>query len=112
MEKISKGDVIFIPYPFSNLSGTRNRPALVLTTLDGNDIVLCQITSQERFDTYAIVLGAYDFKKGNLDAKSIVRPNKLFTADKSIAIFKVGSLKEEKLSQVIDKACDILKNQK
>ena len=46
MAKFMKGDVVVIPFPFSDLSQSKRRPALVLTTLEGDDAILCQITSR------------------------------------------------------------------
>ncbi|WP_292744967.1 type II toxin-antitoxin system PemK/MazF family toxin [Nostoc sp. NMS4] len=40
-----KGDVVIVPFPFSDLTQTKRRPALVIATLQGNDLILCQITS-------------------------------------------------------------------
>jgi mRNA interferase MazF len=45
MGKFMKGDVVVIPFPFSDLSGSKCRPAFVLADLEGDDVVLCQITS-------------------------------------------------------------------
>jgi mRNA interferase MazF len=47
MERFVKGDIVVIPFPFSDLSGSKKRPALVLADLQGDDIILCQITSQQ-----------------------------------------------------------------
>ena len=49
-----KGDIVVLNFPFSDLSGTKRRPALVLADLAGNDIILCQITSIATKDNYAI----------------------------------------------------------
>ena len=46
MAKFVKGDVVVIPFPFSALAQAKRRPALVLTGLEGDDVILCQITSQ------------------------------------------------------------------
>jgi len=46
MERFVKGDIVVIPFPFSDLSGTKRRPALVIADFHGDDILLCQITSQ------------------------------------------------------------------
>ena len=54
MAEFIKGDVVVIPFPFSNLSGSKRRPALVLADLPGNDIILCQITSKHGKDDYSI----------------------------------------------------------
>ncbi len=54
MEKFVKGDIIVISFPFSDLSGSKKRPALILADLQGDNIILCQITSQQTKDKYAI----------------------------------------------------------
>jgi mRNA interferase MazF len=46
MEEFVKGDVVVVPFPFSDLSEAKRRPALVIADLAGDDFVLCQITSQ------------------------------------------------------------------
>ncbi len=102
MERFVKGDVVVIPFPFSDLSASKKRPALVLASLQGDDLILCQITSEARFDKYSIELKNTDFKQGKLNIKSMIRPNRLFTADKSLIQYKVGSLKNEKLKEAID----------
>ena len=56
MEQFVKGDVVVLPFPFSDLSSSKKRPALVVANLVGDDIILCQITSESRKDKYSIVL--------------------------------------------------------
>ncbi len=109
MERFVKGDVIVVPFPFSDLSATKRRPALVITNLVGDDFILCQITSELREDNYAIILENKDFKEGSLNQMSKIRPNKLFTADISIISYKVGSVKENKLKEFEDEIVKIIK---
>ncbi|MDD3269904.1 MAG: type II toxin-antitoxin system PemK/MazF family toxin [Syntrophomonadaceae bacterium] len=110
MGRFVKGDVVVIPFPFSDLSSNKRRPALVLAGLKGNDIILCQITSKEVNDEYAISLLSQEFKNGSLNQDSNIRPNRLFTADESIVVYKAGSLNDQKVSSVIAKTIEILKN--
>ena len=102
-----KGDVVIVPFPFSDLTEAKRRPALVVTVLQGNDLILCQITSRLVKDEYAIYLEADDFNVGSLRQTSNIRPNRLFTADREIIIYKVGQIKLEKLEEVINKIIDI-----
>jgi mRNA interferase MazF len=66
MGRFVKGNVVVVPFPFSDLSGSKRRPALVLADLDGDDILLCQITSNARTDRYAVSLMPADFVSGGL----------------------------------------------
>lgn len=95
MAKFVKGEVVVIPFPFSDLSGSKRRPALVLADLPGNDIILCQITSQSSpKDPFAIPLGPLDFKTGSLPVASNIRPNRIFTADKNLIVKSSGIFSE------------------
>ena len=92
MEKLVKGNVVVLIFPFSDLSSTKKRPALIVATLEGEDIICCQITSKTRLDQYALVAEDKDFKEGSLNQISQIRPNKLFTADTSIIKSTAGGL--------------------
>jgi len=107
LEKLVKGDVVVLPFPFSDLSASKKRPAFVAATLEGDDVVLCQITSQPHSDKYSISLLEQDFKLGNLNANSTIRPNRLFTADKTIISYKIGTLNQNKVKEIEQKITSI-----
>ena len=110
MARFVKGDIVVVPFPFSDLTQARRRPALILTELPGDDRILCQITSQKVRDKYAIELDASDFETGNLKQKSNIRPNRIFTCDIRIILYRVGHLKPDKLGEVIKKVVEILQS--
>jgi mRNA interferase MazF len=103
-----KGDVVVVPFPYADLSDAKRRPALVVATLSGGDVVLCQITSQAKRDQYAILLQDDDFNSGNLRQQSYVRPNRLFTAESTIILYRAGTITNEKLREIIDRIIAIL----
>jgi len=103
-----RGDVVVVPFPFSDLTQAKRRPALVLATLTGDDVILCQITSQSVRDRYSVLLTSDDFVSGNLQKDSNIRPNRLFTADRGILLYKVGTVKSPKLSEIIQQLIRIL----
>ena|SRR3989338_10274191 len=110
MAKFIKGSVVVVPFPFSDLSQAKKRPALVITDLNNNDLILCQITSQQIHDNYSITLEDKDFSKGSLKKESNIRPNRIFTADKNIILYQVGQVNEKKINQVIEKIVEIIKS--
>ena len=109
MAKFVKGDVVVVPFPFSDLSQSKRRPALVIAPLEGNDAILCQITSKTIKDTYAIPIDDADFSSGSLRQPGNIRPTRLFTADSHIILYRVGTIKKEKLTQVIEKVVEVIR---
>ena len=81
---------------------------MVATPL-GDDVILCQITSQARSDSYSVPLEQSDFSSGGLSQSSRVRPNRLFTADEAIIVYRAGQITNGKLSEVLDRLIAILK---
>jgi mRNA interferase MazF len=107
--KFIKGDVVIVPFPFSDLSQSKRRPALIITPLEGDDAILCQITSKTIKDMYAISIDDSDFDAGSLKQSGNIRPNRLFTADSHIILYQAGHIKNNKLNQVIETLVEIIK---
>jgi len=109
LARLIKGDVVIVPFPFSDLTQAKRRPALVISVLKGNDAILCQITSRTVMDECAISLRDEDFVSGSLKQRSNVRPNKIFTADQHLILYRVGHLRKDKFVEVIEKIMEIIK---
>lgn len=98
-----KGCGVVINFPFSDLSNTKRRPAIVVADWSANDIILCQITSIVNKDQYSVELNNADFVSGSLVKPSYIRPNKLFTADKTTLLQNIGYVHSYKIEEVINK---------
>jgi len=105
----SKGSVVLIPFPFSDLSKSKLRPSVVLAPPGKGEWILCQITSKQYIDQKAVELSSQDFQTGSLRVTSFVRPGKLFTANNSLIISEVGKLKGNVLNLIITSVIEILK---
>jgi len=104
-----KGDVGVLPFSFSDLSQTKRRPALVVAEAGGDELLLCQITSQAVRDRHAVVLNLADFSSGSLNKQSNVRPNRVFTADAGLIAYSAGRLLATKTSEVVEKLVALLR---
>jgi mRNA interferase MazF len=102
-----RGDIVVVPFPFSDLSASKRRPALVLAAAGGDDLILSQITSKHSFDNMAVAIGLSDVLGGTLNSASNIRPNKIFTADKGIVVYKLGTLNAEKIRIVLEKIAEL-----
>ena len=103
------GAVVLIPFPFSDLSQTRLRPAVVLAAAGRDDWILCQVTSNPYGDPQAIELVETDFATGSLRVTSYARPGKLFTANQDLIVLQVGTLQNATFAQIVDAVVKILK---
>jgi mRNA interferase MazF len=99
MGKPVVGEVVVVPFPQTDLKAGKRRPALVVTDLPGDDLILCQITSQARLDRFSISLTAADFEKGRLAVDSFIRPNRLFTVEQAVILYAAAKVKDAKLKE-------------
>ena len=107
MGKPLAGEVVVLPFPQTDLQAGKRRPALVVANLSGDDLILCQITSQSRRDGYSVPLASGDFERGHLNVDSFIRPNRLFTVERSVILYSAGKVKNLKLNEVRGKIRDL-----
>lgn len=102
------GEVVLVPFPFSDLSQSKVRPAICLADAGRGDRVLCQITSSPYGDPVAVPLDDHDFASGGLMVASFARPGKLFTAHVGLVVRSVGVLTPAAFARVLSAVVAIL----
>ena len=90
-------DVVVVPFPFTDRSTSKRRPALVLSDADNfnkrvGHLVLAMITSARNSD-WPLDVAIGDLDSAGLPSASVVRM-KLFTLDDQLVIRKAGTLAE------------------
>jgi mRNA interferase MazF len=110
MGELSVADIVFVSFPFSDLSHAKLRPASVLAYAQRNDWILCQITSKSYNDNKAVRIDETNYKNGNLNVVSFVRPSKLFAANVALFNQNVATLTDVAHEKVISTILQILKN--
>ena len=98
---MAKGDIVLITFPFTNLSGSKLRPAVILadTTLD---LTVCFITTQIGWQETTDVLLRPGVTNG-LRKQSLIRMSKIATLDKNLAKGLLGKLSNQELDDLNDK---------
>jgi mRNA interferase MazF len=72
------GAVVLVPFPFSDLSQSKLRPAVSLADAGRDDWIFCQVNSNPYGDSRAIAIADKHFSEGGLPLKSYARPGKIF----------------------------------
>lgn len=99
-----QGEIIVVPFPFSDLSNIKQRPVLILSknrdSQTSNDIITCGITSNLKNTKHSVLIGNNDLEKGEIPAKSRIKIDKLFTLDKNIVKKKIAKINKTILLKV------------
>ena len=100
-------NILVVPFPFTDLSGLKQRPVLVLSSNEYNrktkDIVTCGITSNLKDAAYSVLITNDDLKEGRIPARSRIKVDKLFTLEQGIVRKKVAKVSENVFEMVKDK---------
>ncbi|MEK6917509.1 MAG: type II toxin-antitoxin system PemK/MazF family toxin [Nanoarchaeota archaeon] len=94
-----QGEILIVPFPFSDLSSIKQRPVLVLSKNDYNDkyedIVTCGITSNLKDPSFSVLIDNNSLDEGSVPVKSRIKADKLFTINKGVIRKKIGRINKE-----------------
>lgn len=83
------GDIVLAQFPFTDLSGSKRRPVLVVSKASGSgDVILCFITSVPR--TGPGIVAMYPRSGNGLKQRSVVRFDRIATLDDSLVAGRIG----------------------
>lgn len=106
--EIQQKELVLLPYPFSNLEGTKVRPALVVSNNSFNkksdDCIMVPLTTVIKDEPYSVVIEQGNLSSGKLLKSSRIRTDKIFCVEKNLITMKIGKLKDysfEKVKQEI-----------
>jgi len=101
--RFEQWQIVLVPFPYSDLSGVKRRPALVLSTSVFNerhdDLVCCMITSHLDGELGCPTFSRKDLSSGNLAFDSKIKPYRLFTVEKDLVVKKLGVLGASKAKE-------------
>lgn len=93
-----RGDLLLVPFPFTDLSATKRRPVLAITRSDRyGDFIALPVTSRAQSED-AVALTAENLTSGSLPAASWIRTNRVVTLNASLVVKQVGRVKEQVVS--------------
>ncbi len=103
-------DIVLIPFPYSNLTLSEKRPALIISNEKINrmqDRICCLITTKPHKDDLLITKDSFEI--GTLPFKSFIKPHRIFTIHEDIIIKKFCTINNNLHDKVINKINEYLK---
>jgi mRNA interferase MazF len=95
---MKKGDIVLIKFPFTDLSGFKNRPALVLISRE-SDVVVSFITSNIIHSEHWDIILEPNLENG-LKQISTIKISKIATLDKTLVLGKIGQISSSDILKV------------
>ena len=99
-----QGEILIVPFPFTDLSSVKHRPVLVLSKNNYNnkteDLVTCGITSHLKDESYSVLIDNKNLLNGKIPMTSRIKVDKLFTINKSVVKNKIAKVNEETFKKV------------
>ncbi len=110
--KLDAGQIVLLPFPYTNLKTGKRRPALVLTGRDYNDesldVVLAYVTSQRQTGPWSIMITDQDVATGKLVKESWIRVDRLATVEQRLIQAVVAQVRPNVLGQVRANLADLI----
>ena len=107
-----QGDLLLVPFPFSDQSGRKVRPIIVISNNEFNehseDILVIGVTSNISKDKYTLPFINQDLDEGKLITPCCIKAENILKIDKELVIKKIGKTKKEKLKDIVNKILEIL----
>lgn len=103
-------DIVLIPFPYSDLTGFQQRPALIISNNKINkteDRICCLVTTNVHKEDLEIKKVC--FSEGKLPFKSFVKPHRIFSISEKIIRKKLCSIDESFHKEIISKINKYLK---
>ena len=94
------GDVVEAPIPYTDMSGAKVRPVVILAEVGMCDWIVCEITVCSQEPPAAIEIFAADFQRGGLEGRSWARLDRVTTLNESVFIRPLGRLAPSKQAEI------------
>jgi mRNA interferase MazF len=100
-----RGDLLLVPFPFTDLSAAKRRPVLAVTAADSfGDFIAMPVTSRPQAE-HGLPLSAADMLTGSLPAPSWIRTNRIVTLNASLVVKSVGRVSEQVVATAVKLFC-------
>jgi mRNA interferase MazF len=109
--RVNQKEIVLLPYPFSDLKGTKVRPALVVSNDSFNkksdDCIMVPLTTVIKDEPYSVMIRQEDLYSGKIIKPSRARADKIFTVEKDLIIMKIGILDDKTFNKIKNEIANV-----
>jgi len=108
MTVYKRRDVILVPFPFSDLSYSKKRPALVLVDIHERDELICMMLTSALSIDHKVDISIKDIDLAGLPKPTVARISRVFTLKQSLVIKRLGIIEKEEYKDIISRLIKLL----
>lgn len=109
---VQQKEIVLLPYPFSDLEGTKVRPAIVVSNnifnRKSDDCIMVPLTTVIKDEPYSVIINQEDLTSGKLLKPSRVRADKIFTVEKDLIMMKICVINDKTFEKIKGEIVKIL----
>lgn len=102
---IKQGDILLVPFPFSDQTGKKVRPVVVVSNNNFNstsqDIIVCAITTNMAKDFYTLKIERSQLEENNIKEECCIKIESILKLDKKLIIKKIDKIKDKEITNII-----------
>jgi len=102
--RFEQGEIVLVPFPFSDLKSVKQRPVLILSNNNYNnraeDIVTCGITSNLKDSEFSVLINDNELIEGKLPVKSRIKVDKMFTLKQTLVKKRIARINKKTFDRV------------
>ena len=102
-------EVILVPFPFSDLTNNKKRPALVLAAITEREELICMMLTSSKLIDPKFDVPIRNLDQAGLPKQTIARISRLFTLKTSLVVKKIGKLECEEFDLIVDKLVELIR---
>jgi mRNA interferase MazF len=105
---IKRGELLLVPFPFTDFSAVKRRPVIALTTPDSyGDLIALPVTSRPQVQ-HGIPLLPADLVHGHLPAPSWIRTDRVVTLNATLVVKSVGQVTDRAVDAAVERLCTLI----
>jgi len=100
-----RGELLLVPFPFTDLSAAKRRPVVALTASDNyGDFIALPVTSRPQ-TRHGIPLASADLVRGRLPAPSWIRTDRIVTLNGTLVVKSIGQVNDRIIDRAVEQFC-------
>ena len=109
MTTYNQKDIVLVPFPFSELTYAKKRPALILASIPARDELICMMLTSSKLIDQSVDIPIDSLDGTGLPKPTVARTSRLFTLKGSMVVKRLGQINDSAYAEIVNRIIQIIK---